>query len=351
MQRFVQGSAQRSAFTLLELLVVIAIIGVLVAIALPAINYSREAARRGQCVTRQRDLALALIAYATENKGLPGYINEFGVYRDGTLGGVNITNQRKISSWVVSILPMLGENKRYEFLTKDALVEGEVAQATVDLPSLVCPAANNGTKLNYVVNCGPADFPGAPNSPGATSVLFSLFRDRRAALVDFNKKFAMDEIPDGTSNTVLLSENLQAGEWYYPTLDTEPDPAKNKTLLDALLYEASVRSLSRSNKIVQNLGFVWSNRPKGSSAFYSKINDGKDAPASFATARPSSNHPGVVGMAYADGSAKPMNDDVGRGPYLKAVCPDDSRAVQPPPTSSAAAGLGYAADDFNVTGW
>lgn len=63
------------AFTLVELLVVLAVIGILVALALPAIQAARESARKTHCRNNLRQLAVALQVYHDTHGSLPsGYI-------------------------------------------------------------------------------------------------------------------------------------------------------------------------------------------------------------------------------------------------------------------------------------
>jgi prepilin-type N-terminal cleavage/methylation domain-containing protein/prepilin-type processing-associated H-X9-DG protein len=261
--------AKASGFTLVELLVVIAIIGILVALLLPAIQASREAARRTSCINNQVQLALAVHSYEFHFETLPpGVTNPTGPIRNEPQG-LHI-------SWITRILPYFEENTLYKLFDFSAgayaPVNAKVRAAEVQC--LQCPS-EPGEFLNEGQTVAQTSYVGCHNDVEAP------INTDNTGLLFLNSKIRYSEIEDGSSKTILLSEALL-------------DP-------NELGWVSGTRATLRNTGTQPNAGIDAD--PNKPAAKEKTIN-------TLAVGGFSSKHPGVINVALADGSVRAISDQV-----------------------------------------
>jgi len=154
-----QGQRFRAGFTLVELLVVIAIIGALVGLLVPAIQASREAGRRGQCINNMKQIALAALSYETTRGTLPPAFtpNDTGAQAFGPCDGdkppsttrSNPGNGLKRHFVLTFILPYMERQNEYNLIKfEDDYNAGNNPFATqLDIPEFLCPSADSRKKV------------------------------------------------------------------------------------------------------------------------------------------------------------------------------------------------------------
>jgi prepilin-type N-terminal cleavage/methylation domain-containing protein len=185
---------RRSAFTLIELIMVVSIISVLIALLLPAVQSARELARRGQCTNNLLQLGLALGNYASTHNVLPpGVVDQKGPI-------LNLPKGYHYS-WIVQILPFLGQNnvyRRFDFRYGVYHPSNSTAEA-VAINTFHCPSDARRAPTNYVGCHHDVDAPIDANNRG---VLY------------LNSRIGYDDITDGPAYTIMLGEVVGGG----PTL-------------------------------------------------------------------------------------------------------------------------------------
>jgi prepilin-type N-terminal cleavage/methylation domain-containing protein/prepilin-type processing-associated H-X9-DG protein len=203
----------RHAFTLIELLVVIAIIAVLIGLLLPAVQKVREAAARMSCQNNLKQIGLGLHNYQTQNGYFPpgalrspatGTVGPFYQKLGVTANGVN-------HSWTIFVLPYVEQDNLYRQynLNADWASAANAAVRSTPVKTFVCPSVPGGLNRVYpTTNAAPGDY--APNNAYSSTLesagLVDVSVDRNGVL-QVNATWSVPEILDGTSNTILVSED------------------------------------------------------------------------------------------------------------------------------------------------
>ncbi|KAJ3054402.1 hypothetical protein HK102_011528, partial [Quaeritorhiza haematococci] len=220
----------RSGGARIELLVVIAIIAVLIALLLPAVQSAREAARRSQCVNNLKQIGL----------GLHNYHQAVGVFPPGQLAAAADLPYAGYAGWTewsaqAMILPYLEQTPLYNAINFSFAGGYGVAQNingtawTTVVNGYLCPSDGNAGKVgynSYYASRGTsfnADFNVAQNPPPNCGGNL-----RSTGLFSYQQAYGLNDITDGSSNTVAFSEGLVGSG------DNRPRPQVTGVNVDSL---------------------------------------------------------------------------------------------------------------------
>ena len=318
-----EQNRHRCGFTLIEMIVVVGILCILIALLLPAVQASRESARRAQCQNNLRQLGLAMYGYITDHGTFPpcnmGYAvpanlpRYFGHYSEQArlLPYLDLrTLYDGINFSVGTFPPSSGVSLNPEWVSMNA-VNSTITNVGIRL--FLCPSDGGTFEVsgnNYRGNAG----------LGPTWITTAETPDSGNGIFSERNLIIPPMVTDGLSHTAAFSERLRGtGRPGGKFLDR--DSLGLSTLVytaDDLLNGCRIAAHQGLNDLYIENGRWWfwvgrertlythTQPPNGSVP--DCLGGGSIPATGMATAR--SHHPGGVNVLMSDGSGRFVTESI-----------------------------------------
>ena len=376
---------KRTGFTLIELLVVISIIAVLSSLIAPAVQSARRTARRAECLNNMRNVGIAVLNAASIAGGdLPPLTSRMTVTNSLSQGSMLI-------GWPIEILPLLDNTALLKNIQRDASISSGLATIADDdqvwLPVLTCPDDTDSYRrpggLSYVVNSGfisaevwgtqesaiffhqpyLINWKGATIPPnrdtrstdGTTLTGSPSPIDMQVALATgpfwrivgtdgYKPSVDLVTVGDGTTTTLMLTENLNAGTWSstsvseigfgvrIPLVPTNFSPASGTSSPNCGEFPSALslntdfpcstfQTASAAASVINAPASTSSSSSSSTSTTHVCGSGGTTTTVGTisSTPRPSSQHTGGVNVIMMDGSGRFLSESVNPNVYARLV--------------------------------
>ncbi|WP_459555772.1 DUF1559 family PulG-like putative transporter [Lacunimicrobium album] len=367
-----QAQLRRKGFTLIELLVVISIIALLASLILPGVQAARASARRIQCVNNLRNVSLAVMNFASQNADRLPALEGDSSYRTNVPSTIQL-------GWPAAILPLMDQAA----LSRELLERVDDGSTAVNsaqwlrntyVAGYACPddasAWKVGGGLSYVGNAGygsATTWSRSPESVGtdpdwranrvnwhgaagqaetsstdvaisfATGVFWATPTSRPVGSSAFRMSLDYISNGDGQTQTMMLSENLDAQNWSSRQMgdiafgigfDLANDETGAPTAVDASTSGVGTTTTpSDSTALALSSNFTFN---EGATGLAKGRIGATDATYTEGRApRPSSNHTGGnVNVAWCDGHVSTLSPNMDQSVYARLLTPNGVRYGQ-----------------------